>query len=167
VPCVRVYVGVGDDPVFGDFAGDAPQPVNAVGSFDGFHVLPGHQRASGPTPAGPARPAPPRRTPISAVASFTSAETNASLAGWVIPVDAGLAQPTVVVPGAHRRDLLGCAGYLPTDPVDRGDQLGDGVLSGHRYRPGSWKPPPGDGHLRKPIRQLIESVNYTLISTTR
>ena len=36
------------------------------------------------------------------------------------------------MPGAHRRDRLSGAGHDPSDPPDRRDQLGDGVLGGDR-----------------------------------
>ena len=77
-----------------------------------------------------------RPVPVSAAstafASLTSAETSACLGVRVGPVDPRLARLGVVVPGAHRRDHLAAAGHLPAHPADRRDQLGDGVLGGHR-----------------------------------
>src|SRR5882672_8315390 len=54
------------------------------------------------------------------------------LRAGLVPVNRRLAWLAVVMPGAHRRDLLGGTGYQPPDPPDRRDQLGDGVLGGDR-----------------------------------
>ena len=52
--------------------------------------------------------------------------------GRVVPGDSRLPRPGVVMGPALLGDHLGGAGHVAGDPADRGDQLGDGVLGGHR-----------------------------------
>jgi hypothetical protein len=50
----------------------------------------------------------------------------------VIPGDLRLTRIGIVMRGAPRRRHLRRTRHLPDHPADRGDQLGDGVLGGHR-----------------------------------
>jgi hypothetical protein len=51
--------------------------------------------------------------------------------GLLVPGDRRFPRP-VVMTGAPRSDHLGRAGHQPGHPADRGDQLDDRVLGGHR-----------------------------------
>ena len=70
------------------------------------------------------------------------------LGAGFLPVDLRLPRTAVVMPGAHRRDGLAAPGYHPPDPADRQNQLGDGVLGGHRVSQnrGIHRPPTPTSH---------------------
>ena len=50
----------------------------------------------------------------------------------IVPGDRRLARVVIVVGGAMLPDHLGRTRHLAAHPADRADQLGDGVLGGHR-----------------------------------
>ena len=131
VPGLGVHGG--DHPVFGDLAGDPPPPVGPVGALGGLDVLPGDQGQQRHRRRGRARPASAScQRRHQRVRVVHQRRDQRVLGRRVVPVDLRLARPGVVMPGAHRRDLLRRAGHLPRHPPDRRDQLGDGVLGGHR-----------------------------------
>ena len=127
-----IRVDGADHAILGDLAGDPPPPVGAVGALGGLDILPGdqgQQRQRGGGGLIQLR-VPERR--YQGVGVVDQGGDQRVLRGRVIPVDLRLARLTVIVAGAHLRDLLRRAGHLPGHPPDRGDQLGDGVLRGHR-----------------------------------
>ena len=121
-----------DHPVLGDLAGDPPPPVGPVGALGGLDVLPGDQRQQRQRGRGRLVQVRVRERGHQRVRVVHQRRDQRVLRRRVVPVDLRLARPGVVVPGAHRRDLLRRAGHLPGHPADRRDQLGDGVLGGHR-----------------------------------
>ena len=137
----------GDHPLRGHPARDPPPPIAPVGALGRFHVLPGHQRQQRHRGRGGLVELGVGERRDHRVGVGDQRRDQDLLGLRVGPVDPRLTGLGVIVPGAPGRDHLARPGNLPGHPPDRRDQLGNGVLGGHRvikdrgiHRPA---PPPG------------------------
>ena len=128
----RLGVDGGDHPVRGHPPGDAPSPVGAIRALGGLDILAGDQRQQrhrlgrswaqfllGQVPEQSQRVA--------------DQGVDQLVAGaLIVPGDPRFSRPGVVMGPALLGDHRVRAGHLAGHPPDRGDQLGDRVLGGHR-----------------------------------
>jgi hypothetical protein len=127
----RLRVDGGDDPVFGDPAGDPPR----AGPLARLDVLACHQRQQRDR-LGLLVVQPQVGDRLQHGQRVVDQPRDQRLLGLgVVPGTLGLARPLIVMRG--QRHLAG-AGHQPADPADRRHQLRDRVLGGDRYLKPSW-----------------------------
>ncbi len=122
----------GDHPVRGRPFGDAPPPIGAIGIVNRFYVLAGDQRQLRDRFGSAGTEFLVGHMPQHAVGIADQRVHQRGSRGGIIPADRRFPRIVVIMGSAVGGDHLTGAGHLTTNPTDRPDQLGHGVLGGYR-----------------------------------
>ena len=162
-----IGVDGGDHPIGCHLSGDAPAPVGAIGALHRFHVLAGDQRQQRHRLRRAGTQVLLGRMPQQPVGIADQPVDQPIPGVGVVPGDHRFTRVVIVMGAAVLPDHLHRARHLAAHPADRADQLGDGVLGGHRViehrgiqrAAGLTRQRPGLGHhhldrLKDPVRSL-------------
>jgi hypothetical protein len=128
----RLRVDGGDHPFRGHPPRDPPPPVGAIRALNRFDVLPGDQRQQRHRFGRLRVQFLLGQVPEQSVRITDQGVDQLAAGGPVVPGDRWFPRSGVVMGPAVLGDHDARPGHLAGHPTDRRDQLGDGVLGGHR-----------------------------------